>query len=66
MTAAFRSLPGANFTVNGAESPDDIALVTAGAEFGLGSQTTLAARFDGEFGKDYTTYGGTLALSYSW
>jgi T5SS/PEP-CTERM-associated repeat protein len=64
--AAFRSLPGASFMVNGAEAPDDIALVTAGAEFGLGSQTTLSARFDGEFGQDYTTYGGKLALSYNW
>jgi len=64
--AAFRSLPGASFTVNGAEAPDDIALVTAGAEFGLGSQTTLSARFDGEFGQDYQSYGGTLALSYNW
>lgn len=64
--AAFRSLPGASFTVNGAESPENLALVTAGAEFGIGSQTTLSARFDGEFGKDYSTYGGTLALSYNW
>jgi T5SS/PEP-CTERM-associated repeat protein len=66
VNASFQSLPGSSFIVNGADSPDDIALVSAGAEFGLGSQTSLSAQFDGEFGEDYTNYGGTLALSYNW
>lgn len=65
-THALSSDASFGFAINGAEAPDDIALVTAGATFGLGSQTSLSARFDGEFGQDYTTYGGTLALTYSW
>jgi T5SS/PEP-CTERM-associated repeat protein len=66
VNASFQSLPGSSFIVNGAETPDDIALVSAGAEVGLSSQTSLSAQFDGEFGEDYTNYGGTLALSYTW
>jgi outer membrane autotransporter protein len=64
--ASFLSLPGTSFTVNGAEAPDDLALVTAGAAFDIAAQTILSARFDGEFGKDYQSYGGSLALSYNW
>ena len=62
-THALSSDASFGFSINGAEAPDDIALVTAGTTFGLGTQTT---RFDDEFGEDHSNSGGTLALSYNW
>lgn len=64
--ASFASLDMSTFTVNGAEAPDNIALVTAGAEFGLTDATVLAATFDGEFADGYQSYAGSLTLTYSW
>lgn len=64
--ASFASLDMSTFTVNGAEMPDNIALVTAGAEFGLTEATELAATFDGEFGDGYQSYAGSVTLSYNW
>ena len=63
---SFRSLDMSTFTVNGAQAPDDMALVTAGADLGLSDATRLAATFDGEFGDGYQSYAGSLKLSYSW
>lgn len=64
--ASFASLDMSTFTVNGAEAPDNIALVTGGAEFGLTDATVLAATFDGEFADGYQSYAGSLTLTYSW
>lgn len=64
--ASFASLDMSTFTVNGAEMPDNIALLTAGAEFGLSEATELAATFDGEFGDGYQSYAGSVTLTYSW
>lgn len=64
--ASFASLDMSSFTVNGAAMPDNIALVTAGAEFGLTEATELAATFDGEFGDGYQSYAGSVTLSYNW
>lgn len=64
--ASFASLDMSTFTVNGAEMPDNIALLTAGAAFGLSDATELAATFDGEFGDGYQSYAGSVKLTYSW
>ena len=64
--ASFQSLPGASFTVNGAEAPDDVALVGLGADVALSAAATLSASFDGEFAEDYQSYAGTLALRWNW
>ncbi len=66
VSAAFQSLPGAGFTVNGAESPEDIALVSLGAEIGVTEAGVLAASFDGEFGEEYESYAGSLKLGFNW
>ena len=66
VTAAFQALPGSSFTVFGAEAPSDVALVSAGAAFGMGTQTSLAASFNGEFAEAYQSYAGSVALRYSW
>jgi len=64
--ASFASLDMSTFTVNGAATPDNVALVTAGTEFGLSEATELAATFDGEFGDGYQSYAGSVTLTYSW
>ena len=66
VSAAFQSLPGAGFTVNGAESPEDIALLSLGAEIGVTEAGVLAASFDGEFGEEYESYAGSLKLGFNW
>ncbi|HEY1981067.1 MAG TPA: autotransporter domain-containing protein, partial [Xanthobacteraceae bacterium] len=64
--AAFQSLPGSSFTVNGATQPQNSALTTAAAELHLTANWTAIAKFDGEFAAGAQTYGGTGTLKYSW
>ena len=66
VTAAFQPLPGARFTVHGAEAPENIALVSAGAEMALSEAAGLSADFNGEFAEDYQSYAGSLKLALSW
>ena len=64
--AAFQTLPGSAFTVNGAAQPQNSALTTAAAELHLTANWTAIAKFDGEFASGAQTYGGTGTLKYSW
>ena len=66
LSAAFEALPGGSFTVNGAPIPHDSALTTAGTQLFLTPQSTLLAKFDGEFAKGSQTYAGTGTLRYAW
>jgi uncharacterized protein with beta-barrel porin domain len=66
LNAAFETLPGSNFTVNGAASPKNSALTTASAELHINTNWTAIAKFDGAFGAGSQTYGGTGTLKYSW
>ncbi len=66
LSAAFETLPGASFTVNGAPMPHDSALTSAGAELFLTPQWTMLAKFDGEFANGSQTYAGSGTLRYSW
>jgi uncharacterized protein with beta-barrel porin domain len=66
LNAAFETLPGSNFTVNGAAPPKNSALTTAAAELHITSNWTAIAKFDGDFGSGSQTYGGTGTLKYSW
>lgn len=65
-TAGFQSLPGSSFVVSGVTSPENAALVSAGAELELAPDWTLGAKFDGEFASGYRSYAGTGTLRYSW
>ena len=49
INAAFQTLPGASFTVDGAAAPRDAALTSAVAEMRLTNGVTLIGKFDGEF-----------------
>jgi uncharacterized protein with beta-barrel porin domain len=65
-TAVFQSLPGTNFTVQGAAEPTNAALLSAGAEFRVMNGTTLGARFEGEFASGTTVYSGMGTLRVNW
>jgi uncharacterized protein with beta-barrel porin domain len=64
--AAFQTLPGSSFIVNGAPIPHDSALVSAGAEMFLSANWRLLAKFDGEFARGSQTYAGSGTVRYSW
>jgi uncharacterized protein with beta-barrel porin domain len=66
LSAAFESLPGTSFIVNGAPIPHNSALVSAGAELFLAHNWSILAKFDGEFAGNSQTYGGTGTLRYTW
>jgi len=66
LSAAFESLPGSNFIVNGAPIPHDSALTSAGAEFFFTPRWTFLVKFDGEFAPGSQTYAGSGTLRYVW
>jgi autotransporter-associated beta strand protein len=66
LSAAFESLPGSSFTVNGAPIPQDSALASAGAQLFFTANWSLLAKFDGEFASGSQTYGGSGTLRYTW
>jgi uncharacterized protein with beta-barrel porin domain len=66
LSAAFESLPGSNFVVNGAPMPQNSALTSVGAELFITPRLTLLAKFDGEFAPGSQTYAGSGTLRYQW
>jgi uncharacterized protein YhjY with autotransporter beta-barrel domain len=66
LNAAFQSLPGSGFTVFGAPTPSDSALVSVGAELHINTHWTALAKFDGEFAGSSQIYAGTSTLRYTW
>jgi uncharacterized protein with beta-barrel porin domain len=66
LNAAFETLPGAGFTVNGAAPPKDRALTTLGADLRIAPNWILAAKLDGEFATHSQTYAGTGKVTYTW
>jgi uncharacterized protein with beta-barrel porin domain len=66
LSAAFETLPGSNFIVNGAAIPHDSALTTAGAEIFFTPRWSLLVKFDGDFAPTSQTYAGSGTLRYRW
>jgi outer membrane autotransporter protein len=66
INAVFETLPGANFTVNGAAIPQNSALASAAAEWHLTANWTAMAKFDSEIASGSQTYAGTGTLRYTW
>src|SRR5262245_25644199 len=66
LAAAFQTLPGASFIVNGATPAKNSALTSAGAEYRLANGVALLAKFDGEFAAHSSTYAGTGTVRYTW
>ena len=65
-SAVFQALPGAAFTVSGAEPGADSALMSAGAELRWTSGLSLSADFESEFSATTQSYAGKARLSYAW
>jgi uncharacterized protein with beta-barrel porin domain len=66
LDAAFESLPGTSFTVNGAPIPQDSALASIGAQLFVTPNWMVEAKFDGEFASGSQTYSGSGTLRYTW
>jgi autotransporter-associated beta strand protein len=66
MVAVFQTLPGSNFTVNGAQAAPNSLLTSLGAELRLANRWSVGARFDGEFANGSQTYAGIGRIRYAW
>lgn len=66
ISTAFHSLPGSSFTVDGASSTEDSALVSAGVEVGFAGNFSLSGRFNGEFSSGGNVYSETVILKHQW
>jgi outer membrane autotransporter protein len=66
LNAAFETLPGASFTVNGAAPPHDTALTSVGAEVHMTANWSAVGKFEGDFGRGFQSYAGTGTLKYAW
>ncbi|TGN43192.1 autotransporter outer membrane beta-barrel domain-containing protein [Paracoccus liaowanqingii] len=64
--ASFQALPGARFTVVGAERSSDSLLVSAGAEVTLANGLSLGGSVGGEFAEDSRHVAGMARLTYRW
>jgi uncharacterized protein with beta-barrel porin domain len=62
----FQTLPGSNFTIDGAIPAKNSALTSAGVELRLANGVTLLGKFDGDFASHSSTYAGTGAIRYRW
>ncbi|WP_051380340.1 autotransporter domain-containing protein [Bradyrhizobium sp. WSM1743] len=66
VSAAFQTLPGAAFTVNGAQPAADSALVGGRAEMRWRNGLSLAGTVEGEFSRSTQTYTGKGTVRYEW
>ena len=66
MSAGFQTLPGTSFTMNGANAPKDLALLTAGVEYRFAKGLSVGGRFDSELAANSKTYAGTGTIRYAW
>jgi autotransporter-associated beta strand protein len=66
INAAFQTLPGSSFTVNGAAPATNLALLTSGVEYRMASGLSLGAKFDTELASRSQTYAGTATVRYEW
>ncbi|WP_145984420.1 autotransporter outer membrane beta-barrel domain-containing protein [Bradyrhizobium nitroreducens] len=66
VSAAFQTLPGAAFTVNGAQPAADAALVGGRAEMKWRNGFSLAGTVEGEFSQSTQTYTGKGTVRYEW
>ncbi len=64
--AAFQSLPGTAFTIDGAEPDRNALLLDAGAGYRAPSGIFAAATFEGEFSGNVKSYAGKVKVGYSW
>ncbi len=66
LSAAFESLPGTSFTVNGAPIPHDSALTTAGLQYFLRANWSIIAKLRRRVRTRIRNLGGCGTLRYTW
>ena len=66
MSAEFQALPGSAFTVYGAATPKDSALLSSGAELRFVNNVTLGARVTGELAGGARGVSAQGSLRYAW
>ncbi|TIN21694.1 MAG: hypothetical protein E5Y31_20245 [Mesorhizobium sp.] len=66
VTATFQSLPGATFTIDGAEPDTNAALLNASATYTSGSGLFASLGFQGEFSGNVQSYAGKAKVGISW
>ena len=66
IAAAFQTLPGTSFVVNGASIGSNSALTTASAEMTWRNGWSTAVTFEGEFSNVTSSYAGKGVLRYRW
>nr|WP_249129053.1 MULTISPECIES: autotransporter domain-containing protein [Bradyrhizobium] len=66
VSAAFQTLPGAAFTVSGAQPAADSALLGGRAEMKWRNGLSLAGTVEGEFSQSTQTYTGKGTVRYEW
>ncbi len=66
VSAVFASIPGSNFTVNGAIPSKDLALISASAEVTWLNNVSIGASFEGEFSNTTVGYAGRGTVRYAW
>jgi outer membrane autotransporter protein len=66
VAAAFQTLPGANFTVNGAAPPKNLALLSLGADWYINQSLSLGVMADGEVSAASRSLAGRATLRYRW
>ncbi|HVX56743.1 MAG TPA: autotransporter outer membrane beta-barrel domain-containing protein, partial [Candidatus Saccharimonadales bacterium] len=64
--ATFQTLPGATFTVNGAQPAANAVLASLGGEMVWHGGWSLGASFDGEFSRNTMSYAGRGVVKYAW
>jgi uncharacterized protein with beta-barrel porin domain len=64
--AAFQSIAGSNFTVEGATPDRHALLVSAGAGLGFGNGLYVAGSASGKLGMNTQIYSGNVKLGYAW
>ena len=64
-SAAFETLPGAGFTVNGATLPRNAALLTAQAELSVGPNLSALLKLDGAAAPGANALGVSATLHYA-
>ena len=66
IAAAFQSLPGTSFTVNGAAQAPDSAFITASAEVKCLNGWSVGVTFEGTFSNVTSGYAGRGVVRYQW
>lgn len=66
VAAAFQTLPGTSFVVNGAALAANAALTTASAEMKWMNGWSAAVAFEGEFSNVMRSQSGKGVFRYSW